>query len=142
MYSLKKYLLLLPFLFVGCNNEQPIEPYQDLFGLYKSSAFIEPGSLDGGVNIQLSGGYLNITLRNNYEFTAELFIPDSINSNYGKGFWNYEGNYSLKSDTIEFTSQSFIIKYINWDKQNKQLESFEVPPRGRPFKIILYKYSR
>lgn len=141
MYLFKKYFLLLPLLYVGCSNEQPTETYQDLIGLYKSFTFIEPGSSDGGVDIQSSGGYLDIILKDNYKFTAELFIPDSINSNYGEGLWNYEGTYSIKSDTLEFNAQYFIIKYLNWDRQSKKLESFEVPPRGRPFKIILYKYS-
>ena len=142
MYPFKKYLLLLLFLFVGCNGEQPTETNQELFGLYKSSTFIEPGSSDGGVDIQSSGGYLNITLNDNYEFTAELYIPVSINSNYAEGLWNYEGKYSLKADTLEFTAQYFIAKYLRWNKQSKHLESFEVPPRGRPFKIILDKYLK
>ena len=140
MYTLKKYLLLLLFLLIGCNNEQPTAPNQDLFGLYKSSTFIEPGPKDGGVDIQSSGGYLNISLKDNYEFSAELFIPDSINSSYAEGLWNYEGKYSLKSDTVEFNAHSFIVKYLSWDKQSKQLESYEVPSRGRPFKIVLDKY--
>lgn len=141
MYSYKKYLLLLLIAFVGCNNEQPTEIDSDLIGLYESSRFIEPGSNDGGVDIQSAGGYLRITLEDDFTFTSELFIPDNIQSNYPKGKTNYEGNYSVKDNLIEFTS-SFIVESMKWNKETKQLESLEVPLRGQPFEIILYKYLR
>ena len=139
--DLLKYLMLFLFLFVSCSHELPTETNHSLFGLYKSSTFIEPGSLDGGVDIQANGGYLNITLFYSYEFTAELLIPETIQSNYAEGVWHYKGIYKLESDTLNFISGGFIIKYLRWDKQNNQLESFEAPARGRPFKIIL-KLSR
>lgn len=139
MQLLKFFLFLLLVIFSGCTDEKPTEPNQNLFGLYKSSTFIEPGSLDAGVDIQQSGGYINIILKENYEFMAEIFIPDSISSNYAEGLSNYEGNYSLKSDTLEFVAQSFILSFLNWHKEINQLQSFDAPPRGQPFKIILNK---
>lgn len=139
MQILKNLLFLLLVIFSGCADEKPTEPNQYLFGLYKSSTFIEPGSVDAGVDIQQLGGYINITLKENYNFIAEVFIPDSINSNYAEGLSNYEGKYSLKSDTLEFAAQSFILSSLNWHKEIDKLESFEAPPRGQPFKIILNK---
>ncbi len=141
MYSYKKYLLLLLFIVFGCNNEQPTEIDTDLFGLYESSRLIEAGSTDGGVDIQSAGGFLRITLKENYTFTSELFIPENIQSNYPKGHSNYDGEYSTKDYFIEFTSP-FIVNNLKWNKENKQLESLEVPLRGRPFEIVLYKYLR
>src|SRR3989304_4732388 len=140
MYTYIKYLLLL-LMFIGCNKEQPTEINADLFGLYESSRFIEPGSNDGGVDIQSSGGYLRITLMDNYNFSAEMFIPDNIQSNYPKGHKSYEGEYSVEGDLIKFNSP-FIVDGFKWNKENKQLKSLEVPPRGQPFEIILYKYLK
>ena len=141
MYSYKKYLLLLLVVFVGCNNEPPTEVSSDLFGLYESARFIEPGSSDGGVDIQSAGGYLRIYLKVNFTFTAELFIPDDIQSNYSKGRTNYQGNYSVKDNLIEFTS-SFVVEKLKWNKKDKQLKSLQVSLRGQPFEIILYKYLK
>jgi len=141
MYSYKKYLLLLLVVFVGCNNEPPTEVSSDLFGLYESARFIEPGSSDGGVDIQSAGGYLRIYLKVNFTFTAELFIPDDIQSNYPKGRTNYQGNYSVKDNLIEFTS-SFVVEKLKWNKKDKQLKSLQVSLRGQPFEIILYKYLK
>ena len=133
------FYFLLILAFVGCNNEQPTETNQDYFGLYESSTFIEPGSNDGGVDIQSLGGYLKISLKNNHNFTAELFIPEKALSNYPKGVTNYEGKYLLENNGIQFTS-SFIVNKLVWNKSTKQLESSEVPSRGQPFKIVLDKY--
>lgn len=141
MYPYKRYLLLLLIILIGCNNEQPTEINSDLFGLHESSRFIEPGQSDGGTDIQSSGGYLRIIFKDNYKFIAELFIPDNVQSNYPIGKTNYEGNYSVKDNLIEFTS-SFIVESMKWNKETKQLESLEVPLRGQPFEIILNKYLR
>lgn len=62
---LKCFLIFLIFS-ISCNDEQPTNPTSDLFGLYESSRFVEPGSTDGGIDIQSAGGYLRLTLNDNY----------------------------------------------------------------------------
>ena len=141
MYSFKKYLLLLFIVFVGCNNEQPTEINSDLFGLYEASTFIEPGANDGGVNIISSGGYLKISFDHDFSFSAEIFIPENISSNYPDGITNYSGSYSIENNTLKFNS-SFIVDELIWEKGNKIFISKEVPLRGQPFKIILYKNTK
>lgn len=142
MYSYKKYLLLLLVVFVGCNNEQPTEVNSDLFGLYESARFIESGANGEGVDIQSAGGYLRIYLKVNFTFTAELFIPDNIQSKYPKGRTNYKGNYSVRDNLIEFTSP-FIVELWEWSKEYKRLKAIELSlARGLPSEIILYKYLR
>lgn len=137
MKTLSVILLLQIFLIFGCNNN-PTESNLELFGLYEASTFIEPGANDGGVNIISSGGYLKITFNNDFDFSAEMFIPENISSNYPNGNTTYEGSYSIINNTLNFGS-SFIVEALIWEKENKILVSKEAPLRGQPFKIILYK---
>ena len=138
MKTISVILILHLFLFLGCNKNNPTETYNELFGYYESSTFIEPGANDGGVNILASGGYLNINFTADFKFSAEMFIPENILSNYPSGITNYEGSYSVVNNTLKFNS-SFIVDELIWEKENKILISKDVPLRGQPFKIVLYK---
>ncbi len=142
MNSLKIFALAILIVFIACNKEQSSEPTSELYGTYESNRFIEPGSADGGVDILSSGGYLRIALDDNSKFQSELFIPQGVASNYPKGHTSYDGSFSIKDHTVIFDSANFFLDSIRWEPQNKKLETFEVPPRGQPFKIILYKYIR
>ncbi|MBA4311996.1 MAG: hypothetical protein C0417_05140 [Chlorobiaceae bacterium] len=144
MFSFNRTILILlaVVLLAGCKKEQPTEPAKSVIGFYESSRFIEPGSTDGGVDIQSSGGYFQLGLNENNDFTAELFIPKKISSNYPKGISKYSGKYVVSSDTIKFISIDFILENIQWKKGSGQLETFEVPMRGQPFKIVFNKYLR
>ena len=106
--------------------------------MYKSSTFIEPGSLDGGIDINSYGGYIELTLKDNFEFSAEMFIPENINSNHAPGIRQYEGTYSLESDTLKLSHSISFEQNFKWSKQQRQLESVGVHLRG-PFKLILDK---
>jgi hypothetical protein len=141
MSYVKMILLILLFFVTGCGNDQPVETYQDLFGTYESLTFIEPGSADGGIDILKAGGYLRIILNHNYEYSAELFIRENIQSNYAPGKHNYAGTYSVKDDIISFSSL-YIVNQMKWERETKLLKSLEVPPRGRPFEIVLFKYLK
>lgn len=141
MKSLLNISILLSILFLGCNKENITEINSELFGSYESSAFTEPGSNDGGVNIQAAGGYLKITLNDNFNFSAELFIPDNISSNYPTCLTNYSGTFKVVNESIIFNS-TFIISELLWKNDDKILITPEVPLRGQPFNIIMYKNIR
>ncbi len=130
-------ILLQIFLLFGCNDNS-IESNDELFGLYEASTFIEPGSNDAGVNIIASGGYMKINFKNDFSFSAEMFIPEGILSNYSSGTSNYSGSYFIEDNVLKFKT-SFILDELIWEKENKIVISKDVPLRGQPFKIILYK---
>jgi len=130
-------ILLQIFLLFGCNDNS-IESNDELFGLYEASTFIEPGANDGGVNIIASGGYMKINFKNDFSFSAEIFIPEGILSNYSSGTTNYSGSYSIENNILKFNT-SFIVDELIWEKGNKIFISKDVPLRGQPFEIILYK---
>jgi len=135
MKKLSAILLLQIILFFGCKDNST-ESNDELFGLYEASTFIEPGANDGGVNILASGGYLKINFKNDFSFSAELFVPENLLSNYPSGIANYNGSYLILNNTLKLNS-SFIVEELIWEKENKILVSKEVPLRGQPFKIIL-----
>ena len=138
MEKLSIVLLLQVILFWGCHKDNPTESDNELSGYYESSTFVEPGANDGGVNILASGGYLKISFKDDFSYSAEMFIPVNISSNYSSGITNYEGSYSVVNNTIKFNS-SFIVDELVWEKENKVISSKDVPVRGQPFKIVLYK---
>jgi len=125
MKSLVNISILLSILFFGCNKENITEINPELFGSYESSAFIEPGSSDGGVNIQAAGGYLKITLNEDFNFSAELLIPNSVSSNYPTGLTNYSGTFKVVNESIIFNS-TFIISELLWKYEDKILITPEV----------------
>ena len=132
-------LILICLLFVySCKDEQPVVSGDELPGLYISSTFIEPGSLDGGIDIIACGGYIELTLKDNFEYSAEMFIPENIYSNHAPGTRQYEGTYALKSDTLKLSHSISFAQNFKWSKQERRLESFGVYLRG-PFKLILDK---
>ncbi len=141
MKIVKKFILIIPILFFACDDGQISESNNSLFGNYESSTFIEPGPSDGGVNILESGGYVKVRLYDGFTFAAEIFIPDSAESNFPKGLWSYEGDFLLKKDTINFMPGNFIFEQLSRKENVNQLETYDVPMRGRPFKIILTKNS-
>jgi hypothetical protein len=126
---MKKYLLSLFIIILGCENENPIDPIQELEGTYKSTTFIEPGSHDGGIDIHAAGGFLTIEFKNNSNFTAERFIPDTLDSNYPGGKILFEGAYSLKNDSIMFNLGEFFIDHLVWNTDKNELK-YEVVSRG------------
>ena len=142
MSRLKIFLFIFILAFIACNKEQSNEPISELPGMYESNRFIEPGSADGGVNILSSGGHLRITFDDDFIFHSELFIPQAAASNYPQGYTHYDGSFSIMDQTIKFDSANFFLDSIRWEPESKKLETFEVSPRGQPFKIILYKSSR
>jgi len=141
MKSLLNISILLSILFLGCNKENITEINPELFGSYESSAFTEPGSNDGGVNIQANGGYLKITLNEDFNYYAELLIPDNVSSNYPTGLTNYSGTFKLVNESIIFNS-TFIISELLWKNDDKILITPEVSLRGQPLNIIMYKNIR
>ena len=141
-YNRTVLILLAIVLLFGCKKEQPTEPVKSVSGYYESSRFIETGSADGGVDIQSSGGYFQLGLNENNDFTAELYIPEKVLSNYPKGISKYSGKYFINDDTVKFTSSNFILENIQWKKESGQLETFDVSLRGQPFKIVFNKYLR
>ena len=142
MYTTFKCFLILLIFLIGCSDEKITNSSSDVFGLYESSRFVEPGSADGGIDIQTAGGYLTITLNDDYTFSSELYIPENIDSNYPKGRTEYHGKFIVSDEIVNFEEGDFIIKEIKWDKSTRQLITLEVPLRGQPFEIILYKYLR
>lgn len=138
MKTISIVLFLQIVLFWGCHKDNPIETNNELFGSYESSTFVEPGANDGGVNILASGGYLKISFKDDFSYSTKMFIPVNLSSNYSSGITTYEGSYSVINNTIKFNS-SFIVDELIWDKENKILISKDVPARGQPFKIVLYK---
>ena len=137
MKTLYVVLLLQLFLFFGCDDNS-IDLNDGLFGLYEASTFIEPGPLDGGVDIISSGGYLKISFNDDFRFSAEMFIPQYIGSNHPGEITNYNGSYTIVNNMLKF-NPPFIVDELIWDKENKMFISKEAPLRGRPFKIILHK---
>jgi len=134
---MKKYLLFLLIIIIGCEKENPVDPIEELAGIYTSTSFVEPGAHDGGLDIQASGGYLIIEFNSNSNFAAEMFIPDTIDSNYPIGKTLFEGKYSLKNDSIIFNMGEFIIDHFMWNKGKNEL-MYELVSRGY-FQIILQK---
>lgn len=141
MKSLVNISILLSILFLGCNKENITEINPELFCSYESSAFIEPGSSDGGVNIQAAGGYLKITLNEDFNFFAQLLIPNTVSSNYPPGLTNYSGTFKVVNEPIIFNS-TFILSELLWKNEDKILITPEVSLRGQPLKIIMYKNIR
>ena len=142
MYLQKKIYLVISLLIGGCSTNDVTGPVPDFSGTYKSITFIEPGPADGGVDIQKAGGYLQITFYKYCEFSVDLFIPTNSKSNYAAGHKYFKGNYTFKDSIVEFQTLYFIVKELIWNKNKFQLESPEVSPRGRPFKIILTKKAK
>ena len=116
---LNSFLLLQLIMFYSCENDVTTGTAESLFGFYESSEFVEPGSNDGGVDIQASGGYLFLSLKNDFKFTAELYVPDNSKSNYAKGYTNYEGKWSLENSTVKFSAAKFIVDSLNWNEEKK-----------------------
>ena len=137
MKKLSVMLLIQILLFFSC-KDNPTESNDVLFGFYEASTFIEPGANDGGINIIASGGYLKINFESDFSYSAELFIPENLLSNYPSGITNYESSYSIVNNNLEFNS-SFIVDKLIWEKENNILISKDAPLRGQPFEIILYK---
>ncbi len=140
---MKYKILFIFFIFfglLGCDNDNNNEYYSNLIGDYEATTFVEPGASDQGVDILANGGYLHLTLYNNAQFSLEMFIPNNINSNYSTDEkWFFNSNYTIKADSIYFNqlSHPFPNSILVWHKIINKLETMDVEPRGKPFKIIL-----
>ncbi|MDR3625588.1 MAG: hypothetical protein P4L45_02070 [Ignavibacteriaceae bacterium] len=139
MNYFKIFILFLLISLTGCKNNIITDPYEEISGNYKSTIFTEPGANDAPVDIQAAGGYLMITLDNSADFTAELYIP-TITGYYNEVHNFYKGVYTLKDSLIKFSAVGFFVNELKWDRENDELKSVEVPPRGDAFNIVLHKY--
>ena len=80
MTTIKKSFLISMVVLLGCPKEQTSEPAKSLAGNYVSIAFILPDSADRSVDVQASGGSIQMTLTDNSTYSATVNIPHSVST--------------------------------------------------------------
>jgi|GEM_PF-5352949 hypothetical protein len=130
MTTINKLLLIGIVLLSGCSKENSTEPANSLAGNYNSSSFILPDAADRSVDVQASGGSVNITFTNKNEYTAKVIIPQSVSTIMGSGITKtYTGSYVISNDTVKLSQSGFIINSMKWHESGKSVEALS-PARG------------
>lgn len=138
----KVYYFIFLVLLLSCKDGTPTEENKDkVFGSYRASTFVEPGSLDAGVDILQAGGKFTVTLAENFKASGNLLIPENIGSNYPKGEKNFDGYFIINKDTVKFQDTSTLLDnpQLFFIHKNSSLESGAIIGRGGLFKIIFVK---
>jgi len=138
MITINKLFLIGIVVFLGCSKEQTSEPTKNLAGNYISNSFSEPNSVDGMVDVQSSGGSVQMTLTENNTYSATVNIPQSVSTVQGSGITTYSGVYSLANDTITMNPAAFSVTRMKWIEGSYSLESIS-PARGGTFFILQRK---
>lgn len=107
MKKTKNLIFIISLLFINaCTSfNEPIKYDPDVervAGKYEATTFWVPGSHDGGVDILINGGKVEIELKASKEVIGLLIIPDSINSGYAAVNGNFSGNFKINEDTLRF----------------------------------------
>ncbi len=110
-------------------------------GFYKSTTWVEPGAGDGGVDVLALGGFIEVHLYPNMKMEGRVFIPPNRVANYFELDAHVEGTYAVSGDTVHFNVE-YLPDKARWLADQNKIETFEAPPRGRPYKIILAKQQR
>jgi hypothetical protein len=130
MTTIKRLLLISLVVLMGCSKEQTSEPTKILSGSYVSSAFILPDSADRSVDVQSSGGSIQLLLTEKNEYSATLIIPTSVSTIIGSGITkSYSGAFSFIGDTVKLDSSGFIVNAMKWNEVANSIESVS-PARG------------
>lgn len=135
------YIILL-ILFSSCKDDTLIEDDKTkIIGPFKATTFVEPGSLDAGVDILQAGGKFTVTLKENYKVSGNLFIPENINSSFPKGEKNFDGSFTVSIDTVRFQGTGTLLDnpQLFFIYKNFSMESGGITGRGGLFKIIFVK---
>ncbi len=135
------YIILL-VLFSSCKDDTLIEDNKiKIIGSFKATTFVEPGSLDAGVDILQAGGKFTVALKENYKISGNLFIPDNINSSFPKGDNNFIGSFTVSIDTVRFQGTGTLLDnpQLFFIYKNFSMESGGINGRGGLFKIIFVK---
>lgn len=127
------HLIFISILFLSCQ----IHETENRESNYVASIFIEPGPNDGGVDLLSGGGSLTLTLKEYNEFISKLVIPVGVFSSYPTGETIYTGTYKMSDTRIEFEASTYFLESIKIEKSGELLVNEDVPPRGRPFQLVL-----
>lgn len=120
------------------DNADVTIPNEKIAGSYKTTVWMIPGPADGGVDVHAAGGFIEAQLAADFGVTGRVVAPAGILTSHGEVDEAVSGTYVLKGDTVDF-EVAFFPDHAQWHPAESTIETFEVPPRGRPYKIILVK---
>ena len=110
----------------------------NVHGTYRSVVFVEPGPADGGVDVLALGGSITLDLRPDGRAEGTVVIPGGNATNYAPGTHRIDVAYTVRGDTVVFGARAMLpFDRLRWTPAARELETFPVPARGRPFQILL-----
>ena len=139
MQALKPSAILFVALMAACGNDAHVTiPNEQIIGTYRTTEWTIPGPADGGIDIHAGGGFIEAKLIADYRMTGRVVAPTGVLASQGNVDETVSGTYALKGDTVDFDAE-FFPDYARWVPAENKIETFEVPRRGRPYKIIWVK---